>query len=530
MSQTQRLLRRAAMRMMLASFGRWLRWGLVGGAAIFLAYLAAARLLGLVPERFSQAALWTVSAGALAFALLSIRRPAERSVARAVDARAGTKELFLSAVLHADGAGAFLPVVQNAAEERAPEIDVAKVVPFRWTPGALQVLVAAVLVAAALRWAPQLDPFKKIEQRQKNSQQAQKLEESRKLTALRAETLSTESKQQAAQVQQALARLDKTFKDAKPQEKDQTLKALADEQKELGELWRKVNNDQLKQALEKSTQSFGHMDAKMRNEWRDQLQKGDLSGIKRELAEMREQLSKIASMPDSSDKRAAQEQLAQKLSQFAEAMKDLAKSPQVNDALNRALAQLDAAKLNDLSQEATKDAMDSLQLSEQELNQLAQEMKDGKSLEQALKNLQMAKKLAAAGKLDGAAGQDGQGQQDYEALFAAKMAELGEQGQMDGQGASGMGPGQGNGAKRPENDATKTGFKSEKSTSALSDGKMLLEWKTKEVGESGARAEEFRDAVRGVKQGVSEALQAEQVPPGYHEAIKKYFDTLPEMK
>jgi hypothetical protein len=25
-------------------------------------------------------------------------------------------------------------------------------------------------------------------------------------------------------------------------------------------------------------------------------------------------------------------------------------------------------------------------------------------------------------------------------------------------------------------------------------------------------------------------LQAEQVPPGYHDAIKKYFDTLPEKK
>jgi hypothetical protein len=93
-----------------------------------------------------------------------------------------------------------------------------------------------------------------------------------------------------------------------------------------------------------------------------------------------------------------------------------------------------------------------------------------------------------------------------------------------------MGPGPGDGAKRPEDDSVKTGFKSEKSTSMLADGKMLLEWKSKDVGESGARAEEIRDAVRGVKQGVSEALQAEQVPPGYHEAIKKYFDTLPEKK
>ena len=64
----------------------------------------------------------------------------------------------------------------------------------------------------------------------------------------------------------------------------------------------------------------------------------------------------------------------------------------------------------------------------------------------------------------------------------------------------------------------------------LTEGKMLLEWKTRDVGESGERADQFREAVRGVKQGVSEALQAEQVPPGYHDAIKKYFDTLPEKK
>ena len=46
-------------------------------------------------------------------------------------------------------------------------------------------------------------------------------------------------------------------------------------------------------------------------------------------------------------------------------------------------------------------------------------------------------------------------------------------------------------------------------------------------GGCGTRAEDFRNTVREVKQGVSEAIQQEQVPPGYHEAIKKYFDTLP---
>jgi hypothetical protein len=143
----------------------------------------------------------------------------------------------------------------------------------------------------------------------------------------------------------------------------------------------------------------------------------------------------------------------------------------------------------------------------------------------------MARRLAAAGKLDGADGKDGDSQEDYAALFAAKMAELQQQEDPNGQpGGLNGGPGPGDGAKRTEDDAAKTAFKSEKSKSMLADGKMLLQWQSKDVGETGERAEQFSAAVRGVKQGVSEALQAEQVPPGYHDAIKKYFDTLPEKK
>src|SRR5262249_4655848 len=157
-----------------------------------------------------------------------------------------------------------------------------------------------------------------------------------------------------------------------------------------------------------------------------------------------------------------------------------------------------SAKLNELAQEATKDAVDSLKLTEKELSQLSQSMKDGKTLEEALKNLQMAKKLASAGKLNGADAKDAQSQQDYESLYQQKMAEIAQQGGADGQQGqqAGMGPGIGNGAKRPENEATKSSFKSEKSTSTLTDGKMLLEWKNKEVGQSGERSEQFRDAVQ----------------------------------
>jgi len=209
-------------------------------------------------------------------------------------------------------------------------------------------------------------------------------------------------------------------------------------------------------------------------------------------------------------------------------MKDIVKSENVDEAFSRAMAQLDAAKLGDLAQDAAQDAMNSLDLSKQELERLAQSMKDGKSLEEALRNLQMAKQLAAAGKLGGADGQDGMSAGDFSKLFAEQMAKLkGDDG--SGKGGPGPGGGVGSGAKRPPDNLTTNG-RPERSPTMLGKGRMLLEWKTSEVGVTGNRAAEYREAVRGVKQGVSEALQAEQVPPGYHEAIKKYFDTLPETK
>jgi hypothetical protein len=525
MNPTQRLLGRTATRLRLVMCGVWFRRAFLGSALLFLVLLLAARLLGTPAIRFAPWAPAVVPLAAFVAALAGLRRLADATVARVIDTQGKTKDLFLTTVLAGDDNGEFRPVVCAAAEKRAAELQPARIVPLNWTRGAVEVVLALAVLVAGLRWLPQLDPFRKVAQRDQLAQQAQQLAESKKITIQRAEVLAIESEKQSAQLKEALARLDKTFKDAKPQEREASMQRLAEDQKELGELWRKVNTDGLKQALEKGVQSFGRMDAQKLAEWREQLKKGDISGLKKELEEMRAQLQKLAAQTDPAEKQAQQEALAQRLNQLAEALKQSAGSPQLDAALARAQTQLDKAKLNQLSPEAMEATMDSLQLSEQELKQLAQSLKDGQALEEALKNLQMAKQLAAHGKLDGEEAKDAQEMADYAELFAKKMAELGEIAGV--QGGPNMNQGVGDGSKRPEDDSVTTGFKSEKSTSALTGGKMLLEWKTKEVGETGARVEEFRDAVREVKQGVSEAIQQEQVPPGYHEAIKKYFDTLP---
>lgn len=529
MNHTQRLMRQTSARQFVAALGGRFHVALFVCAGLYLAALLAARLLGLLPDRFAPWTLALIPGAALLVALALARRAPAKSIAQLIDTRTGGKELFLTAALLGEAPGEFAPIVVGQAEERAEKIRAAQVVPFRWQRGARDLVLALALLFAALHSLPQLDPFKKTEQRKKVAQIEQKLEEAKKVTALRSAELAASSERQSEQVKLALQQLDKTFKDAKPQDREGNLKKLGEEQKEIGELWRKVSNDS-KAALAKAAQSFGATDMKKVEQWKKELKQGDVSALKKELGDLRDQLRKIAEMSDSAEKRAALEKAMQQVGDMAQAMKQEMNSPQVAAALDRALQQLDAAKLGDVAKEAAQAALESLQLTEQELQQVGQAIKDGQALEDALKNLQMAKQLAGQGKLDGEGLKGAAGMADFEKLFQEKMAGLGEGQPGEGQPGGGPadGPGIGDGSKRPEDETAKSGFKTEKDISQISGGKMLLEWKTKEVGDTGGRAEQYRENVQRVKQGVSEAIQQEQVPPGYHEAIKKYFDSLPE--
>lgn len=93
-----------------------------------------------------------------------------------------------------------------------------------------------------------------------------------------------------------------------------------------------------------------------------------------------------------------------------------------------------------------------------------------------------------------------------------------------------VGPGTGEGGKAPEKPEERTDFKTERSRSAHTAGKILLQWKVKEMGDTGSVKENYQAQIQAVKTGVSEAILQEQVPPGYHDTIKRYFDSLRETR
>src|SRR5262249_19248596 len=150
--------------------------------------------------------------------------------------------------------------------------------------------------------------------------------------------------------------------------------------------------------------------------------------------------------------------------------------------------------------------------------------KDLKALEEALKVVQMAKQLNDQEKLDGEMSEAAT-IEEYAEFYAQLIAQLGGVEEGDDEEGDGLGDaGMGRGGKAPEDDSVETDYKPEQSKPAVTAGKVLLSVKTKGMSDKGDASKEYKSLIQKVKQGYSEAILQEQIPPGYHEGIKSYFD------
>jgi hypothetical protein len=535
------LLRSASRRIQLAAFGRRFHGAGLVLAGIALLGLIAARLLSLLPQHWlTPVTLGALPILALFVALFLTRKPAPAHVARTVDARAGSKELFLTATLMGEAPAEFRGLVHEEAENRAAKLNAARLLPMHWLPGARNLVIAFAALYAAALWLPRFDPFQFEEKRAAVVKQEQRLIETKKITAVRKEELAEKGEVFNAQVEQALAKLDKTLKEAKPEQRELNAKRLNEEAQDFSELWKKASAQLPKEALEKAAQQFGDQEERREmKELLDKLKQGDPAAIKQAMEKLQQEMEKISQMPEGGDKQKQLDQLAKEVGKMAAQLRDQLGDKNVNDALSRALEQMDLAKNKDLAKQALDAANESMKLSQEELEKMGEMFKDMQNIEDALKNLQAAKQLNEKGQLDGKDAQQAGAKtpEEYEKLYKDLMAKAGEQGDGEGdgdgngkpgRGKSGNQPGIGKGGTVGEDPNAKTGLKTEKSNAQLGAGKLLMQWKEEGVGETGQKSADYQEAVRAVKQGVAEAIRSEQVPPGYHGAIQKYFDRLPE--
>ncbi len=533
------LLNQVQNRLRAASFARALHWWTLGAFGLACATVLAVRLLGLLPEN-RQPLAWllvfpAVAAGA---AWLFYRRVERTAAARAVDQHAKTDDLFLTLATLSSSAGEYQPLVEQSAAKVATRIVPANVVPYKVErPIGMQAGVLCVL--ALLVWLlPTLDPFGNVEAATKVEKAKKEIELVRKAVKSREEKLSQEVKtaeERDDKLNEQMKELMASLRQMRPMEKKPNSKVLQDHRGSLNDMWKNVSSEELREMLSQSIsdQQFGGQRTQKMNEWLKQLQQGNSEMLQQQLDQAKETMEAMLEAKTPEDRQKLASQLRRQLQDMKKFSSEKASSPELENALNQALKALEALAAKkqsgeatseeemQMAQEAAEALRESLELSKTELQELARSAKEMKQLEEALQTLQQAEKLNSEGQLDGEQCEGCKSLAEYAEKYKKMMA---------GMGKGGEGEREKGGSPMDEDDSDPEGYKDEKTKTQIQAGKVLLSIKTKEAAtEKDFDPEElkkYESTVTEIKSGVQAAIENEQIPPGYVDGIKSYFDNL----
>ena len=460
------------------------------------------------------------------------------AAARAVDRHAKTDDLFLTLATLSSSAGEYQPLVEQSAARIATRIVPANVVPYKVErPIGMQAGVLCIL--ALLVWLlPTLDPFGNVEAATKVEKAKKEIELVRKAIKTREEKLSQEvqtAQERDDKLNEQMKELMASLRQMRPLEKKPNSKVLQDHRGSLNDMWKNVSSEELREMLSQSIsdQQFGGQRNQKMNEWLKQLQQGNSDMLQQQLDQAKETMEAMLEAKTPEDRQKLASQLRRQLQDMKKFSSEKASSPELENALNQALKALEALAAKkqsgeatseeemQMAQEAAEALRESLELSKTELQELARSAKEIKQLEEALKTLQQAEKLNTDGQLDGEQCEGCQSLAEYAEKYKKMMA---------GMGKGGEGERDAPGAMQDEDDSDPEGYKDEKTKTQIQAGKILLSIKTKEAAtEKDFDPEElkkYESTVSEIKSGVQAAIENEQIPPGYVDGIKGYFDNL----
>ena len=532
------LLDRVQARQRTASFAKSLHWWTFGALVLASATVVSVRLMGLIPPNQERLQWLLVFPAVAAIAAWVFHRRVERTTAaRAVDIHAKTDDLFLTLATLSSSAGEYQPLVEQSATKMATRVLPNEVVPFRAErPMGLQAGVLAVL-ALVIWLTPPLDPFGKVEAATRVEKQKKEVELIRKSIKTREEQLSKEVKvadELEEKLSEQMKELMASLRQMKPAEKKPNSTVLQDQRQGLNEQWKNLSTDELREMLSQSIsdQQFGGSRSQKMNEWLKQLQEGKTDGLQQQLEQAQQTMEAMLEAKTPEERQKLASQLRKELQDLKKFASEKAGSPELEDALNNALKALEALASKkpgegeqsgeqEMSAEAADALRESLQLSKSELQELARSAKDMKQLEEALKTLQQAEKLNQQGQLDGEQCEGCKSLSEYAEKYKKMMAGMGQDGEAERDTP---------GAMQTEDDSDPEGYKDEKTKTQIRAGKVLLSIKTREAAtEKDFDPEElkkYESTVTEIKAGVQAAIENEQIPPGYVEGIKSYFDSI----
>ncbi len=501
------------------------------------------RLLGLIPAD-TENPRWLVAMLPIAAisAWIFHRRIKHTNAASAIDTHAHTKDLFLTLTTLSSSAGEYQPLVAQAAEQKAGLIEPTEVVPFDPWARLGRLLVVGGLMGVAVWLTPQLDPFGKVEAARKVEEKKNEVSTIRRANQDRREQLKKKSRQAdkaSDELEDSIAGLKKDFRKMRPTQIESNAKVLTKHRSTLGDQWKAQSSEQLRQMLNRplSRQQMGGSRSQKMNQWLDELQEGNTEGLQKELRKAQETMQALMEATDPAEREKLAKQLKKDLQDLKKFASDKAGSKELASALSKALKSLEAGQPQDpnkagekMSAEAMEALKESLEISKEELEQLAQSAEGLKKIDEALKTIQQAQSLNQDGQLDGEKLEGLETLEDYAEMYAQMMDGRGGDGEKD---VNDGGEGQGAGGETQEDDSDPEGYKDEKTKTRIKAGKVLLSIKTKEHAEETDfdpdALRKYQASVSSLKDGVQSAIENEEIPPGYVDSIKSYFDKIEDV-
>ena len=523
-SQLKKKLQQIAMRSKLKSAASIFYQSSIALFCIYFSLLILCRLFSIIPDFFNLLTTLIPFAIAAIISVLFHKTPANSVCAKLADKTHNKKDLFSTAASIEHAYGEFSPIVLKNAEEQSHNIDPKKVVNINFSRQIRNLIILLLLVAAASFFLPHFDLLGKDRAKQKEKENKQTLAKSVKSVKERINILQKKStSKNSPEVEKILADIKDQFKSMKKSQKAANQEKLRQIQHNLSQIWNKRQKEKLRDQLQTNLQkqSFGMLDKKEQT-WQKELHKNNFNSLKKEIEDIKKLAQKISEMSDSKEKKSMQKELDKKMKKLSDFMASQLGSKSAQAALNDAIKQFKMSNLQGLNKDAMNAMQDSMQLLKRELDHLNQMTNDISQLEMAMEAAQLAKQLNQLGKMQNAEQGGVESIEDY-ADFYKKMMSASKQGNNKGKPGDPVG---GEGAPPKENKDAETATKKEVSKSQLQPGKILMKWNTKGMGKTGKAKEEYLNSVEEVKQSVSEAILREQIPPGYHKSIQKYFDNL----
>jgi len=492
-----------------------------------------------------------VFVGGAAFWILLLwvlHQPSRLQASLLLDERLKLRERFSTTLALADSEDPFAEAARQEARKKAEGMDVAGHFPIRPSRCWVYAVGAWVIAGSVLLLVEPRDLLGFMRKQNEQRDQIKKTEQAK----AEIKEASTPVKLAVNQLGNpdlaaALSKLDQIPKDAKPQDlKREAIKALGD----LGDQIKKMQSGAQLESMElmqKMLKQLRSSPDAFSQKLSQALARGNFAEASSLLEQMQKQLDE---MKLTEEQRKA---LADQLQNMAKQMKQLA---QKNSELEKELEKLGLdKKLAQMSEKELKQALQKQGLSKEKMEQMLKKAAACRSACSRCSKLGQA--MASCGSGSGLAGMDLAGLMDAMdelqaskeqlAAMQASLAAISEcmgclgQGMCEGLGGMGPfkkgysqkygpgtgGPGRGYGP-RGYDDTGKTGNKKTKVKNKSGEGPIVASWYFKGTQVKGEARREFSEVVQAGRDSASEAINENEIPRKYEDAVKNYFGQLEE--